>query len=87
MKTCNHELMRNGFGSVNVNTYCTMAQTKTMCNLKDKRNQLKAPKLEELHKRLFDDDIDKPQAHNSCYDVEVCARCYVLNAHVLQNNL
>jgi DNA polymerase-3 subunit epsilon len=76
LKTLNRELLRNDMTEINVNTYCTMAETKQFCNSKDKINRIKFPTLNELHQKLFDCPIDKTKAHNSCYDVEMCANCY-----------
>ena len=76
IKTINRELARHGMEELKVNTYCTMAQTKKFCNLKDKRNRLKNPRIDELHEILFSTSIDHSRAHNSCYDVEMCAKCY-----------
>ena len=76
IRTLNKEYVRHNMNEVKVNTYCTMAQTKKFCNLKNKRNQLKNPRLDELHEILFSTSIDHSRAHNSCYDVEMCAKCY-----------
>ena len=76
LKTLNNELLRNDMDEINVNTYCTMEQTKQFCNSKDKRNRLRYPRLDELHQKLFTSPLDNTMAHNSCYDVEMCAKCY-----------
>ena len=76
LNTLNKELLRNSMNEINVNTYCTMEQTKRFCNSKDKRNRVKNPRLDELHQKLFNSPIDSTMAHNSCYDVEICAKCY-----------
>ena len=76
INTMNKELERNGFDKINAQTYCTMKESKNYCNSKDCRGRLKNPTLNELHKKLFDDDIDSTMAHNSYYDVEICAKCY-----------
>eukprot|EP00973_Karenia_brevis_P063888 8881345-Karenia_brevis.AAC.1 len=75
-KTMNKELVRNGFEKMNVQTYCTMKETKTYCNMKDSLNRPKNPSLEDLHVKLFGSNLDANRAHNSCYDFEVCAKCY-----------
>ena len=62
--------------NINVKTYCTMTETQKYCNLKNKANRLKPPRLEELYKLLFNEDVDETQTHNSLYDVEICAKCY-----------
>ena len=76
LKTLNNELFRNNMSELNASTYCTMAQSKTFCNSKDKRGSMKFPTLNELHQKLFNVPMDSTQAHNSCYDVEICAKCY-----------
>ena len=76
LKTLNNELLRHDMEEINVNTYCTMEQTKQFCNSKDKRNRLKYLRLDELHQKLFNSPLDNTMAHNSCYDVEMCAKCY-----------
>ena len=76
LKTLNKELLRNDMNDINVDTYCTMLQTKKFCNSKDKINRIKFPTLNELHQKLFECSIDETKAHNSCYDVEMCAKCY-----------
>ena len=76
LKTLNKELLRNDMNEINVNTYCTMEQTKKFCNSKDKINRIKFPTLTELHQKLFDIPLDDTKAHHSCYDVEMCAKCY-----------
>ena len=55
---------------------CTMAQTKTYCNCTNVKNCLKAPSLKELYHKLVDEYLDDTLAHNSYYDVELCANCY-----------
>ena len=32
---------------------------------------------ENRFKRVFDEQVDNTLRPNSCYDVEVCAKCYV----------
>ena len=76
LNTLNNELRRHNMNDVNVNTYCTMVQTKMFCNCKDKRKRLKNPSLNDLHKTLFNEPLDPTKSHNSCYDVEMCAKCY-----------
>ena len=63
---------------IDMNTFCTMAQTKEYCNCKDILNRLKQPRLDELYHKLFDEQVDNTLTHNSCYDVEVCAKCYYI---------
>ena len=76
ISTINKELTRNGFQQLSPPTYCTMANSKKYCNLKDKLNRIKNPRLDELHAILFDVHVDTSKTHNSCYDVELCAKCY-----------
>ena len=76
VKTLNKEFARHNMDELKVQTYCTMAQTKKFCNLKNTRNRLKDPRLEELYNILFNTTVDHSRTHNSCYDVEICAKCY-----------
>ena len=76
IKTLNKEFVRHNMDELKANLYCTMAKTKKFCNCKDKRNHLKNPRINELHEILFSTSIDHSRAHNSCYDVEMCAKCY-----------
>ena len=76
LATLNSELHRHGMDEISANTYCAMVHTKIFCNAKDIRNRLKNPRLDELHLKLFDSPLDNTMAHNSCYDVEMCAKCY-----------
>ena len=76
IKTVNRELSRYNIDKLNVNSYCTMVKTKTYCDAKDVRGRLKNPRIDELHCKLFGEPNDATQAHNSCYDVEICAKCY-----------
>ena len=67
-----------------------MAQTNTYCNCKDVLNRLKQPRLDELYHKLFDKQVDTTLTHNSCCDVEVCAKYhfeYIIITHVKQTNL
>ena len=61
---------------ISITTYCTLYKSKQFCNCKDTRNRLTFTKLNELHEKLFNAPIDNTRAHNSCYDVEMCAKCY-----------
>ena len=76
LSTLNNELQRYNINKFDTHTFCTMAHTKTYCNCKDVINRLKAPTLKELHHKLFDEYLDDTLAHNSYYDVEMCAKCY-----------
>ena len=87
IKTVNRELSRHNIDILNVNSYCTMVKTKTYCNAKDVRGRLKNPRIDELHCKLFGEPNDAKQAHNSCYDVEICAKCYFQYISMLNNGL
>ena len=58
--------------------FCTMDNTKTLCNIKaisrKGKEYIKWPSLVELHIKLFDSEPDN--LHNSLIDVFVCFRCY-----------
>jgi len=51
--------------------YCTMMASTHVCNLP----HYKWPKLEELHRHLFQEEAKN--LHNSMIDVIVCLRCYL----------
>ena len=51
--------------------YCTMMASTRLCNLPN----YKWPKLEELHRHLFQEEAK--HLHNSMIDVIVCLRCYL----------
>ena len=59
------------------NNYCTMKKGINICKIvaksKDGKEYYKWPKLSELHKKLFDKDVDN--LHNSLVDTLVCLRC------------
>jgi DNA polymerase III epsilon subunit-like protein len=57
--------------SISKPTYCTMMSSTRLCNLPN----YKWPKLEELHRHLFQEDAKN--LHNSMIDVIVCLRCYL----------
>jgi DNA polymerase III epsilon subunit-like protein len=56
-----------------VNILCTMIQGMTYCSMN------KWPKLANLYKTLFEEDVEKYgiSLHNSLTDVLVCLRCYL----------
>ena len=56
--------------------YCTMASTISYCNLPfpSGRKGKKFPKLEELHRILFEEDFEG--AHDAMADVRATMRCY-----------
>ena len=69
------EFMRAGIQITDVETYCTMKRTANYCKLYPNfRGQYKWPKLEELYRKCFNEDLEN--AHNSYYDVINCAKCY-----------
>jgi DNA polymerase III alpha subunit (gram-positive type) len=77
IKTLNKELTRHNMDiALNLNSYCTMAQTINYCCLKDVRGRVKNPRLAELYEKLFNEPMDTSKAHNGSYDVEICAKCY-----------
>ena len=80
------EMSRNGFINcfnvldAKVAYYCTMMESIELCKLEyvcpytGTIKPKKFPKLEELHKFLFSDDISN--LHNAFIDVVVCLRCF-----------
>ena len=47
--TLNNELLRcDMINNIDINTFCTMAQTKICCNCKDVLDRFKQPRLDEL---------------------------------------
>jgi len=54
-------------------TYCTMLKSVNLCKLPGKYGY-KWPKLEELHRFLFNEDFDG--AHDAMNDVRATRRCY-----------
>lgn len=60
---------------------CTMKKYKRMCNVKTKNDKgeeyVKYPRLSELFKKVFPDDILPDNMHNSLIDTLVCLRCYL----------
>lgn len=55
---------------------CTMTTTTDFCKLQSQYGKAgyKWPKLEELHKKLFDAEMEN--AHDALYDVSVTAKCF-----------
>lgn len=54
---------------------CTMMASTSFCNIPGKfGKQKKWPKLEELHKKLFEETFEG--AHDAMVDVTACARCF-----------
>ena len=55
--------------------YCTMFKSTKICKIPQVgRGGYKWPKLQELHKHLFDEEFDG--AHDALVDVRATARCY-----------
>jgi DNA polymerase-3 subunit epsilon len=65
-----------------IETYCTMAAGKDVCNLWIERNASKwkkSPKLSELHQQLFGNIPEN--LHDALADTIICLRCYVKIRH------
>ena len=72
------ELYRNNFDfnlqNYNLKDICTMETSTNFCKLEPFRyNTYKWPRLEELHKKLFDEKVDG--FHNALVDIQVCKKC------------
>ena len=61
------------------NVYCTMKESKELCNIEmlDKygKKYLKYPKLVELHKKLF--NYEPRNLHNSLVDILITLKCFM----------
>ena len=70
-----------GKNRINKPEYCTMKNTKELCNIirKDKLDKpyLKNPKLTELYLTLFPDKTLPEDLHNSLVDILITLRCYI----------
>jgi len=55
-------------------TYCTMKSSTDLCKLPGKYGKWKWPKLQELHKFLFNEEFE--DAHDALADVRATRRCY-----------
>jgi len=53
---------------------CTMKAGTPVCKIKGAYNRFKWPKLEELYKHLFNEDLE--DAHNALVDIQATARCF-----------
>ena len=65
-----------------IETFCTQAKGKEVCNLYIERNGSrwkKVPKLSELHQQLFGNIPDN--LHDAMADTMICARCYLKMKH------
>lgn len=54
--------------------FCTMKSTTNICKIPSSSGGYKWPKLEELHRFLFNEDFDG--AHDAMNDVKATARCF-----------
>tara|TARA_A100001011_G_C14263803_1_gene823748 strand:+ start:92 stop:736 length:645 start_codon:yes stop_codon:yes gene_type:complete len=75
------ESLRNSISSDKIRSlenYCTMKNSKKLCNIKAKSNRggfyIKYPSLKETHIKLF--NAEPKNLHNSFNDIMVCLRCY-----------
>jgi len=55
-------------------SFCTMKETTNLCQLPGKFGKFKWPKLTELYKFLFDEELEG--AHDALTDVRATRRCY-----------
>jgi DNA polymerase III epsilon subunit-like protein len=66
-----------------VDNYCTMRSTKAFCNIirngRNGRPFIKAPKLVELHNKLF--NFTPTNLHDAMIDTIVCLKCYLKHEH------
>lgn len=71
------ELYRNGYKNVILEkkSVCTMLSTTHHCKLPNTWGGYKWPKLQELHKILFNEEFDG--AHDALEDVRATARCFL----------
>jgi DNA polymerase III epsilon subunit-like protein len=76
-------LFNDMFNSVhNIDTYCTMTNTKQYCNIMINGRYgpfKKAPKLVELHDKLF--EFTPTNLHDAMIDTLVCLKCYLKHVH------
>jgi len=72
------ECIRNKIHGNLKNTYCTMKEGKSICNIQTKDHQgeiyVKSPKLIELYKHLFNNN--PKNTHDAIIDVLLCLRCF-----------
>ena len=71
--------------------FCTMKEGTKMCQIKkmwdDGTVSLKYPKLVELYRYLYGDDVPEPQGlHNAKVDVDVCLKCFTQMTKVCMND-
>tara|TARA_Y100000389_G_C17463130_1_gene523309 strand:+ start:95 stop:724 length:630 start_codon:yes stop_codon:yes gene_type:complete len=75
MVECIRNKMKQQFVKFNYNQQIRINEYCTMKNNKDLFENKKYPKLIELHKKLFDEDINN--LHNSFVDILITLRCYM----------
>ena len=58
LSALNNELLRcDMVNKIDMNTFCTMAQTRQYCNCQYVLNRLTHPRLDELYHKLFDKQV------------------------------
>lgn len=72
-------LYRQGYAKdalefLNMYHFCTMFATTDLCKLPGRYGKFKWPKLEELHKHLFQEGF--AGAHDAMYDIRATMRCF-----------
>ena len=74
-------------------TYCTMKNAVDICKIEriGENNELyyKFPTLNELHKQLFNKELNNFKLHNALIDVIVCLKCYIMiekNINIQEKN-
>tara|TARA_Y100000992_G_C21274277_1_gene498955 strand:+ start:2479 stop:3123 length:645 start_codon:yes stop_codon:yes gene_type:complete len=75
----NNKKLNYSEDAIRVRTYCTMKKSIHLCKIQKENSfgkYYKWPKLEELHKWLFNQDVRN--LHDAYNDVLVCLRCYVM---------
>ena len=73
------ELMRKNYQNLiehikGMKKTCTMVTGKPLCNIRN-GNWVKYPKLPELYKYLFEEEMEVK--HEAMYDTQMCAKCYI----------
>lgn len=81
-----HFLFNDTFNRIhNTDVYCSMLQTKRFCNIMMNGRYgpyQKAPKLSELHDKLFGFTPDN--LHDALVDTITCLKCYLKHEHKIQ---
>jgi len=76
------EFYRNGFYkeiNIKCQKFCTMLRGEELYRFRDEktgRMVKKWPKLHQLHKILFKNDLNKDKLHDALIDVCICLRCF-----------